>query len=364
MIRALCLCFVLGVTSAQANPVAEAEAAVAQLQAAANALVAADTAEDRIASLTQTVRAYEAGLSALRAGMRQAEIRARVIETRLTQDEAKLGDLLAALQIIQRTPAQVLLIHPSGPIGSARAGMMVAELTPGLQQQADALRRDFEDLTLIRQTQDAALTQLQTGLTGAQTARAALATAMSEREGVPPAQPDRAMLQALLQSSDSLSAFAVGLGGLEQLPTPSQNFADLRGALPLPVSGTRLRGFNEADQAGITRPGLVLAVSAGALVTAPVAATVRYAGPLLDYGNVIVLEPEADTLLIIAGLGTVFTRTGDIPGAGAPLGLIAGQAALSGGIDGGQTRRETLYLELRQNQQPIDPAGWFVNDED
>jgi len=181
---------------------------------------------------------------------------------------------------------------------------------------------------------------------------------------VPPAQPDRAMLQALLQSSDSLSAFAVGLGGLEQLPTPSQNFADLRGALPLPVSGTRLRGFNEADQAGITRPGLVLAVSAGALVTAPVAATVRYAGPLLDYGNVIVLEPEADTLLIIAGLGTVFTRTGDIPGAGAPLGLIAGQAALSGGIDGGQTRRETLYLELRQNQQPIDPAGWFVNDED
>lgn len=364
MIRALCLCLLMGAAPAQSNPVAEAEAAVAQLQAAANALVAAETAEDRIASLTQTVRAYEAGLSALRTGMRQAEIRARVIETRLTQDEAKLGDLLAALQIIQRTPAQVLLIHPSGPIGSARAGMMVAELTPGLQAQADALRRDFEDLTLIRETQDAALAQLQTGLKGAQTARSALATAMSEREGVPPARPDRVMLQALLESSDSLAAFAVGLGGLEAIPAPSQNFADMRGTLPLPVSGTVLRGFNEADQAGVVRPGLVLAVSAGALVTSPVAATVRYAGPLLDYGNVIVLEPEARTLLIIAGLGTVFARTGDIPDAGAPLGLIAGEAAPTDGIDGGQTRRETLYLELRQNQQPLDPAGWFVNDED
>ncbi len=364
MIRALALCMMLGTASAQANPVAEAEAAVAQLQEAANALVAAETAEDRIGSLTQTVRAFEAGLSALRDGMRQSEIRARVIETRLTRDEAQLADLLAALQIIQRTPAQVLLIHPSGPIGSARAGMMVAELTPGLQAQADALRRDFEDLSFIRQGQDAALAQLQAGLEGAQTARVALAAAMAQREGVPPAAPDRVMLQALLESSDTLAAFAVGLGALERLPAATQNFEDLRGALPLPVSGTLLRGFNEPDQAGVVRPGLVLAVSAGALVTSPVAATVRYAGPLLDYGNVIVLEPEARTLLIIAGLGTVFSRAGDIADAGSALGLIAGEAALNTGIEGGQTRPETLYLELRQDQQPLDPANWFKNDED
>ncbi len=364
MIRAAVLAVLLGVGAAQANPVAEAEAAATRLQAAADALGQADSAEDRIAALTDTVRAFEDGLSALRAGMRQAEIRARTIEARLTSDQSQLADLLAALLIIQRTPAQVLLIHPSGPIGSARAGMMVAELAPGLQAEADRLRRDFEDLSLIRQAQETAQAQLQTGLDGAQSARAALAAAMSERSGVPPARPDPALLQALLESSDSLSGFALGLEALAGVAAQTPDFSALRGSLRWPVRGTILRGFNSPDQAGVVRPGLVLAVNAGALVTAPMPSTVRYAGPLLDFGNVIVLEPQAGTLLILAGLGTVFARTGDIPATGDPLGLIAGDSAPNGGIDGGQMRRETLYLELRQDGQPIDPTGWFVNDED
>jgi septal ring factor EnvC (AmiA/AmiB activator) len=57
--------------------------------------------------------------------------------------------------------------------------------------------------------------------------------------------------------------------------------------------GTILRQFNEADAAGVARPGVVLATHPNALVTTPWPASVRYAGPLLDYGNVIILEPEA-----------------------------------------------------------------------
>ena len=53
-----------------------------------------------------------------------------------------------------------------------------------------------------------------------------------------------------------------------------------------------LRGMNEADAAGIKRPGIILATRPGALVNAPTAATIRYVGPLLDYGNVMILEPQ------------------------------------------------------------------------
>jgi septal ring factor EnvC (AmiA/AmiB activator) len=41
---------------------------------------------------------------------------------------------------------------------------------------------------------------------------------------------------------------------------------------------------------------LVLATRPNALVTTPWPSSVRYAGPLLDYGNVIILEPESDYL--------------------------------------------------------------------
>jgi septal ring factor EnvC (AmiA/AmiB activator) len=47
-------------------------------------------------------------------------------------------------------------------------------------------------------------------------------------------------------------------------------------------------------------------------VTTPWPASVRYAGPLLDYGNVIILEPEADYLLIVAGLATLFVQAGEL----------------------------------------------------
>lgn len=364
MLRGLSLCLCLMGAPLAANPVVEAEAAADDLQAAAIALGEARQADDRITALTQTVRAFEDALGALRGGIRQAEIRARSIEARLAQDEAQLANLLAALQIIQRTPAQVLLIHPNGPIGSARAGMMVSELTPGLQLKADQLSQDLADLALIRQTQQVAQTQLQSGLVGAQEARAELARVMSEREGVPPVRPDPVLLQAILEGSDSLAAFALGLEALALVPGQTQGFGVWRGRLPLPVSGSLLRGYNVSDQAGVARPGWILAVEPDSLVSSPVAATVRYSGPLLDFGNVIVLEPEAGYLLIIAGLGTVFTRTGDVPGEGDPLGLIAGDPLPTSGFDGGQSRRETLYLEIRQNQQPVDPVDWFANDKD
>jgi septal ring factor EnvC (AmiA/AmiB activator) len=65
--------------------------------------------------------------------------------------------------------------------------------------------------------------------------------------------------------------------------------------LPLPVLGTVLRRFDEADAAGVARPGPGAATRPNALATTPWPASVRYAGPLLDYGNVIILEPEVTT---------------------------------------------------------------------
>jgi hypothetical protein len=86
-------------------------------------------------------------------------------------------------------------------------------------------------------------------------------------------------------------------------------------------------GSDEADAAGVARPGVVLATRPNALVTTPWPASVRYAGPLLDYGNVIILEPESDYLLIVAGLATLFVQAGDLLTGDAPLGLMPGPTA-------------------------------------
>ncbi|NBO21444.1 MAG: hypothetical protein EBU97_05880 [Rhodobacteraceae bacterium] len=170
-------------------------------------------------------------------------------------------------------------------------------------------------------------------------------------------------LKALRDSSKSLQDFAKGL--VPQDPG-SPDFAQAKGRLPLPVLGTVLRRPGEADPTGSRRPGLTLAVRPRALVTAPWAATLRYRGPLLDYGNVIILEPGEGYLLVLAGLATVYGEVGEVVPAGAPLGLMGGpDGDLADILDasedrGGARETETLYLELRQAAKPVDPTDWFA----
>jgi septal ring factor EnvC (AmiA/AmiB activator) len=86
---------------------------------------------------------------------------------------------------------------------------------------------------------------------------------------------------------------------------------------------------------------------------------VRYRGPLLDYGNVMILEPARGYLMVIAGLGTVYGATGDVLDAGGPIGLMP-EAPAGRAQSGGAERSETLYVELRQDGETLDPLEWFV----
>ena len=148
------------------------------------------------------------------------------------------------------------------------------------------------------------------------------------------------------------------------------DISNLRGTLPLPVQGQILRRAGEAESAGITRPGLLVATRPRALVTAPTAATIRYRGPLLDYGNVMILEPQAGTLFVLAGLDVVYGGIGEVIPAGSPIGLMGGQDAEIGeilansGNGTGTGRPETLYIEVRQDDAPVDPEAWFATREE
>ena len=131
-----------------------------------------------------------------------------------------------------------------------------------------------------------------------------------------------------------------------------------------------LRRAGEADAAGIKRPGLILATRPGAIVTSPTAATIRYTGPLLDFGNVVILEPQAETLFVLAGLDVVYGEAGQVIAAQTPIGLMGGAVPkddeeLSPLREGtGPERSETLYMEVRTNNTPQDPQEWFRTDKD
>ena len=351
----------------------QARTAVSALESASTMLDQAEGARDRVRALTQTIQAFETGLGAMRAGLRQAAINEAQLTAKLASRDTEVAELLGGLQSMGGAPSPVILLHPEGPMGTARAGMLLAELTPALNRQADALRQDLENVQTLRALQADAAKRLQTGLTEVQSARTALNQAMAERTDLPKrftADPVRTGI--LIASTETLDGFASGLSEIVTNETePARATLDGKiGDLPLPVQGLVLRRAGEADAAGVKRPGLILATRPGAIVTSPTAATIRYTGGLLDFGNVVILEPQANALFVIAGLDVVYGEAGQVIAGGTPIGLMGGATAeigeeLSPLREGSGTERsETLYIEVREDNTPQDPELWFRTDED
>jgi len=375
MLRAviLILCLVGGQAVAAEDPASAARAASEQLEAATMNLQAADSARDRVKALTETVRAYEAGLAAMRDGLRRVARREAQLVAQLQAREGEVADLLGILQTIETSAPPVLLLHPSGPLGAARSAMMLAEVTPGLHARVEALKRDLEEVQTLRLLQQNAAGTLQNGLAGVQQARATLSTAIADRTDLPRRfAHDPVRTSILISSTETLEGFASGLANIVEgeIAESSADISDQRGEVPLPVQGLVLRGFGAKDAAGISRPGLLIAARPRALVASPTAATIRYRGPLLDLGNVVILEPQSDMLFVLSGLAEVFGEAGQVIPKGTPVGLMGGVTPEIGAIlslsgDGaGTDRTETLYIEVRMHDGPVDPEIWFRTDKD
>jgi murein hydrolase activator len=364
MIRILALLLVLTLPL-QAETVAEQAArASTDLQQAVVALEAATEARDRVTALSQTIRAYEAGLGALRSALREAALREATLTKAFEAKRDGIGRLLGVLATMEANPGPLLLLHPDGALGTARSGMILADVTPALQAEALVLKTELQELADLRALQLSAGKVLERGLVTAQDARTALSKAISDRTDLPRRfTEDPEVLKGLLESADTLDAFAAGLSPDAETGT---SFATEKGRLPLPVLGTILRLPGEADAAGVRRPGITFATQPRALITAPWPATIRFRGPLLDYGNVMILEPGDGYLLVLSGMETLYGEVGEVVAAAAPLGLMGGRATASAEfgalapVGSGGRDTETLYMELRQGAAPVDPMNWFA----
>jgi len=363
------LCAASAAQSQDASPAALAEAALAQFSAAQSQLDAANAASDRVKALTNVIKAYESGLEAMRAGLRQAALRETEIEAAFQDESGQVANLLGVLINLRPDASPAALVHPTGPIGHARAGMLVASVTPSMQAQAEELRTRLQEVSILRELQGEALSVLESGLKEVQTARTDLSQAMSTRTDLPrrfAADPER--VQDLINGSETLEAFASSLAVMDVVDGVS-TLPDLdtaKGTWPLPVQSRLLRGFDEPDAAGVKRPGWLLAARPLSLVVTPWPATIRYQGAFLDYGNVIILEPGNDVLLVMAGLEEVYGDIGSVIPAGSAVGLMAGEtpdleAFVTNATQGtGAGLTETLYIEVREGGKPVDPSGWFA----
>ena len=119
---------------------------------------------------------------------------------------------------------------------------------------------------------------------------------------------------------------------------PAMRLPAGRARLTPPVAGSPSARFGRGSS-GWRWP------SSSGPIAAPAAATVDYAGPLSGWGQVVILDLGPGWRAVVAGLDDVSVAPGD---------RITDGQALGTGAPGGE-----VYLELRREDRPVDPAPYL-----
>ena len=128
----------------------------------------------RIKSLSQAIQSYEETLAILRISVRDLTLQKSQIQNVLDQNENEIMELLGVLATIQKAPIAGQMLHPSGPLATARSGMIISDIVPILQENVDQLRDQVIVLKQLSETQFKAQSSLQTGLLELQNAHSTL----------------------------------------------------------------------------------------------------------------------------------------------------------------------------------------------
>lgn len=340
----------------------------AALQEASEALGDARAGRATLAALGKAVTAHEAALAAYRDALRSMAGRESHLRAQMHKDRGRLEELIVAMQSLAEAPRSALLVFPGGPVRAARSAGLMAAISPGLDERIADLRGRIEALARLRSNEEAARVEVRSALAALQELRAETAEALRHRRrrGLPNRAELAAQAKAAAAEARDLDDLAVALKtAAREGREPLVSFSEARGLIPSPVEGAVTAGFGEPDPWGRPGHGVTLSAPAYAEVTAPWDATVRYAGPLIDYGQVVILEPEQGTLIVLAGLARVVCEVGETVLAGEPIGDLGGpipdsdEFLLAATTDRDQIGAEKLYIELRRAGQPIDPAQWF-----
>ena len=337
------------------------------LNTARNELSLADSYRERVKALSNLIQETEESLSDLRSAYRTIKLQSKDLNKDIILQKEKISELAGALLVVGREPLGSKLLHPDGALNAARSSLILSDILEGVRSEARDLDKDLEKLRLLTNLAQRAEQEMQLSLKSIQAARVSLIKAASDRADLPIRFiDDPKKISLLSKSAKSLGEFAVAINSLEKkLIIPVEPIEkDFEGALNLPVEGVIARKFKEEDAAGIVRPGIIIRTKDNEIVTSPVVSTILYAGPLLDYKMVSILEPDEGVLLIFAGLDQVFVKPGQIIPKSGPIGLMGSRNTNSKNfitekeLNSGRLS-QSLYIEVRVNDKPQDPFDWF-----
>lgn len=335
------------------------------------------------------LRGVESKIASTEARLRPLDANEQVIRKSLDGRRAVIGEVLAALQRIGHRPPPALIASPEDALQSVRTAMVLGAVLPEMRQQVDALAHDLTGLIAVRKQIAAERERLDAEVASLGQERLRMTALVderqkqeAEREKALAAERTRAanlakqvdnlkdLIGKLEQGLDAATRASRDAGRGEQRPalsalhdpgrlSPAVAFASLRGRVPVPVNGVKLKEFGAPDGIGGVEKGLSIATRAGAQVTAPADGWVVYAGPFRSYGQLLILNVGGGYHVLLAGMDRISVDLGQFVLTGEPVAVMGNGSHIAAVLATGSSQ-PVLYIEFRKDGSPVDPGPWWV----
>lgn len=307
----------------------------------------------------------------------------------LNERRGVLAEVLGALQRMGLNPPPAILVSPEDALSSVRSSILLGAVVPELRAETTILIGDLQELARLMATIENQRERLTQTVSAQMEEQERLSILVDEKQRLQAATETKllqeearafelsqqaATLRELIDALESEIEMAARQPAEPDLPTepgrvtPSQQFR-LPGALPLqallgklelPVTGELQLRFGQSDTHGGTMQGDMVATHSTAIVTAPVSASVLYAGPFRSYGQLLILNAGGGYHIVLAGMARISVSPGQSVLAGEPVGLM-GEARVASAVAFAQENTgPELYVEFRKDGKPVDPAPWWA----
>ncbi len=296
------------------------------------------------------------------------------------KQQAQLEGATSAMIRLAQAPDGSALALPGKFLDKARAAQTLAMLSQTIRAQAEALNHELADLRALEQviagkrdeieTKNKVLAEKRTSLDDLlarrkQAMEEIYAASAGEKKRIERLVTDSRSLASLLASLEEEHSRQedtrynhIGVPVSKPVERPAVKTARnsgknsrplTKGALRLPAEGTIIHKFGESRGSNDTLKGIEIRARAGGRIIAPHEGEVLFTGPFLNYGKMVILRHSNRHHTLLAG----FSRVDCVPGQF----LLEGEPI---GVMGNAEVERTLYMELREQGKPVDPAPWIA----
>lgn len=350
---------------------------------------------------TERVRDTEARVAEVEHRLETLTGSETAIRSSLAGRRRQIAAVLGALERIGRRPVPAILARPEDMLVAVRTSMLLGAIVPELRAETEQLASDLEELSRLRGAialDRDKLTHELTDLSAERTRLAALIearqAAQAAAESALAAEQQRAAdlarqatslkdLIARLQAeagpakraADAAEAAARQTSAAEDeikarlaagpfkdpaRLAPAVAFAEVKGLLSLPVSGTIVRQFGADDGFGSPEHGISIATRPKAVVSMPCDGWVAFSGPYRSYGQLLIINTGSGYHIVLAGLERTNVTPGQFILAGEPIGTMGDGSVKTAAAVALGAAQPILYVEFRKDGAAIDPSPWWA----